>query len=91
MSPWHDLNLSNPRLVPHLEDLPDCELCDAEFMRTPPSYTIDTINEIKADELYLILGEKTVYGLSEWKDIDKLLNLAAPLIGTYHGFNTKKW
>ena len=72
-----------------LEDLPGCDPYDAEIKRDPPSYTVDTLKEIKG-ELHLIVAEDTAYGFMEWKDIEKVLEIAPPLIGVRHGFDQKK-
>jgi len=68
-----------------IEPLKRFTLIDLELNRPGPSYTIDTIimlkNLFKEDQFYLILGKDTLPGLSRWKNIEKLLELAPPLIG----------
>jgi nicotinate-nucleotide adenylyltransferase len=60
-------------------------LIDNELRRSPPSYTIDTIQELlerdKNSEMHLILGEDTIEKLASWKDIERLIALAPPCIG----------
>lgn len=84
-SPKHRLNM----LQLALEDIPNCDPYDGEVSRPPPSYTIDTLRMLKG-ELYLIVAEDTAYQFNEWKEIETLLELAPPLIGVRHGFDTKK-
>ena len=85
-TPEHRMNM----LRISLEDVPFCEPYEAELMRPPPSYTIDTIKKIQAEKLVLILAEDAAYELDQWKDVEKLLELAPPLIGTRFGFDTEK-
>ena len=73
-----------------LEDVPGCEPYEAELTRPPPSYTINTIRKLDGHELYLIMAEDNVYDLDKWKDIEELLDLAPPLVGTRHGFDSEK-
>ena len=54
-----------------LEDVPGCDPYDEEISRDPPSFTIDTIKELKG-KIYLIVAEDTAYGFNKWKDIDLL-------------------
>ena len=72
-----------------LEDVPNCDPYDGEIQRPAPSFTIDTLQEIKGD-LHLIVAEDTACGFGEWRDIDRLLEIAPPLVGVRHGFDTKK-
>ena len=50
-----------------------------EIVRGGVSYAIDTVREIAAEnpgaELFFIIGEDSVEGLSRWKDIDELKRL----------------
>ena len=72
-----------------LEDVPNCDPYDGEIQRPPPSFSIDTLQEIKGN-LHLIVAEDTACGFGEWKDIDRLLEIAPPFVGVRHGFDTKK-
>ena len=72
-----------------LEDVPGCDPYDGEIKRPPPSYTIDTLKDVKG-ELYLIVAEDTAYGFGEWKEIETLLEMAPPLVGVRHGFDKEK-
>lgn len=60
-------------------------LIDWELNRPGPSYTINTIHalmqEFKHDTFRLIIGQDVLAGLSLWKDVEELLELAPPLVG----------
>ena len=64
-------------------------LLDLELEREGPSYTIDTIHQLKRmrpqEQLHLILGEDQLAGLDRWKNIEELVQLAPPLIGARLG------
>lgn len=59
---------------------------EAELFREGPSYTIDTMRSLKhahpSVEYHLILGEDALERLADWKDIDELIALAPPLVGS---------
>jgi nicotinate-nucleotide adenylyltransferase len=70
-----------------IEPIKKFKLLDNELQKIGPSYTIDTIRELlsgshKNDEIRLILGEDILGKLSLWKDIELLLSIAPPLIGS---------
>lgn len=56
---------------------------DIEIKKGGISYTIDTIAQLSREmqNLYLIFSEETLPNLHLWKDIEKLLTLASPLVG----------
>ena len=62
------------------------ELCDLELKREGPSFTIDTIRALMQEnpegEYHLILGGDVIQDLLEWKEVEELLQLAPPFIGT---------
>lgn len=66
--------------------IPQFSCLDLEIENEGPSYTIDTIRALKkqrhSDKIYLILGEDALFRLSEWKDVEELLELAPPLVGS---------
>jgi len=70
-----------------VQDLPTWRAVDWEIARKGPSYTIETIqfcqkNVFTRDvQVYLLLGEDLLPELNQWKDIEKLLELAPPLVG----------
>ncbi|MDJ0651903.1 MAG: nicotinate (nicotinamide) nucleotide adenylyltransferase [Simkaniaceae bacterium] len=72
-----------------LEDVPNCVPYDEEISRPPPSYTIDTIQQLRG-EVRLIVAEDTAYRFDHWKEIDQLLEIAPPIIGVRHGCNREK-
>lgn len=59
---------------------------DGEVKRPPPSYTIETINFLIGKhpgvQYFLILGEDSLKDLEKWKEIEKLVQLAPPLVGS---------
>lgn len=71
-----------------IEPIEAFSLIDTEIQRPGPSYTIDTIRELKKefpkDQFHLILGEDLLAGVSEWKEVEKLFELAPPLVGSRH-------
>ncbi len=71
-----------------LEGIPGCIPIDYEIKKPGPSYTIDLVQHIQSffcspnDKLFLLLGEDVLEGFSRWKDVEKLLSLANPLVGS---------
>jgi nicotinate-nucleotide adenylyltransferase len=68
-----------------IEPIPEFSLLDYELKRDPPSYTIDTVRELikeKRGEIRLILGDDALLSLHQWHEVEELLKLAPPLIGT---------
>jgi nicotinate-nucleotide adenylyltransferase len=61
-------------------------LIDSELQREGPSYTIDTLRELMVQDrkaqFRLIIGSDMLEGLSQWKDVETLLKMAPPLIGS---------
>ncbi len=72
-----------------IEGIEGFSLLEEELDREGPSYTIDTIQNLIAEhpqvQFHLILGEDILEGLLQWKEIEKLLELAPPLVGTRSG------
>ncbi len=71
-----------------IEGLPTWRVLDWEITRPHPSYTIDTVRHLlevvyanQKVELHLLLGEDLLPDLPKWKEIDRLLELAPPLVG----------
>lgn len=66
--------------------IPQFALCDLELKREGPSYTIETIRLLikqnPNETFFLILGEDMLEGLEKWKEVETLLELAPPLVGT---------
>lgn len=71
-----------------IEPIEAFSLIDSEILRQGPSYTVDTIRQLKKEHpkahFHLILGEDLLQGLGHWKEVEALLQLAPPLIGTRH-------
>lgn len=69
-----------------IADMPAFSLYERELEREGPSYTIDTIKQLlkenPKDVFFLILGEDVLAGLPKWKDVDELLKIVPPLVGT---------
>lgn len=67
------------------EKAPHFEVIDLEVQRGGPSYTVDTLRELKQqypeNAFYLILGEDAVQGFLQWKEPHEIISLAQPLIG----------
>lgn len=80
----HRLNM----LKKAFRDLPYCRVLPLELERAGPSYTIDTVEQLKArkivavtDTLYLVLGQDLLARLDTWKNIDELMCQTTPLVG----------
>jgi nicotinate-nucleotide adenylyltransferase len=62
---------------------------DLELRRDGPSYTVDTLDELRSrspsDELFLILGADIAAGLPEWHDPERVLELATVAIANRRG------
>lgn len=58
---------------------PAFAVSDLELRRSGPSYTVDTVAELRAvadDELFLLVGSETFLDLLSWKDAPRLAALA---------------
>jgi len=60
--------------------MPCCEVSDMEIKRKGPTFTVDTVAEIKetldsGDELFFILGWDNVSRLPEWHEVQKLVEM----------------
>ena len=63
-----------------LADRPYFKISEMEVRRLGPTYTIDTITELRAqlddkDELFFILGQDSLMQLPQWHDAPKLIEL----------------
>ncbi len=68
-----------------LQDYPGLQLDDRELHRPPPSYSIDTLRELRADvgdaeSLVWVIGADTLADLARWKDWQALTTLAHLLV-----------
>jgi nicotinate-nucleotide adenylyltransferase len=63
---------------------------DIEIRRKGRSYTIDTINALKAkhpkDELYFIIGSDLLKYLDSWKDLDRIMKKVNFIVATRPGY-----
>ncbi|NGX59908.1 MAG: putative nicotinate-nucleotide adenylyltransferase [Chlamydiae bacterium] len=68
-----------------IEEVSEFTVIEIELEREGPSYTIDTIEQLQKQmpgiQFYLILGEDILPGLPNWKDVERLLEMAPPLVG----------
>lgn len=66
------------------------ELCELEFNREGPSYTIDTLDVLKkehlTDELFLIMGADSLPQIPTWKDPERIPGVAHLLVATRPGY-----
>lgn len=62
------------------------EVDDSELLREPPSYTIDTLVEIKNRfpnaEVFYLIGEDNIAELHTWRQIDEVTQLAQLVVLT---------
>ena len=63
-----------------IKDQPEFEVDECELRRAPPSYTVDTVEEIRRREcdatIYCLIGEDNVEQLSRWHrfaELDKMV------------------
>jgi len=75
------------------EDDPRFEISDVETARKGPSYTVDTISELKAAypdaSFYFIIGSDTLTELHLWKDIYRLLTMCTFITFSRYGFDVR--
>lgn len=71
-----------------------CKVLTLELKRPGPSYTIDTVEELKAtemvkkgDTLYLLLGADQFAEIHSWKRADELILQAKPLVAERKTFD----
>lgn len=72
-----------------IQEEPRFSIIETEINREAPSYTIDTLNELSAqqqdkvdpDRFVFILGEDTARNFHKWRQPESILNLAQLLVG----------
>jgi nicotinate-nucleotide adenylyltransferase len=61
-------------------DLPRTVIDDRELHRPGPTYTIDTLRELKAEQpgaqLFLVMGEDQAVALTRWREWESIVQLA---------------
>lgn len=66
--------------------IPQFSLCRIEVEKEGPTYTIDTLREIKENNLrdvfHLIFAQDILPKFDEWKEVEALVALAPPLVGS---------
>ncbi|MBA3236764.1 MAG: nicotinate (nicotinamide) nucleotide adenylyltransferase [Parachlamydiaceae bacterium] len=89
---------NEPAIEPHhrltmvkmaIEGIPQFSILENELLRPPPSYMIDTLEELLVldknkkikPRYFLILGGDAILDLHRWHRIDEILALASPLTG----------
>ncbi len=69
-----------------ISPFPQFTFLDYELQKTEPCYTIDTIRTLTEEnrkiKYFLLLGEDSVHNFSTWKEVDELVKLATPLVGS---------
>ena len=72
-----------------IEPIPEFHLLDWELEKEGPSFTIDTIRELKKrnphQQIRLILGQDALKEFFAWKEVEELVHLAPPLVGSRQG------
>jgi len=77
------------RAMTHLafDAIPGCRVLDVEVDRKTLSYTVDTLEyllqsnaEFQAAERYLLVASGVARSFAEWKDIDRVIEIARPVI-----------
>jgi nicotinate-nucleotide adenylyltransferase len=63
-----------------LQDHPGWTIDLRELDREPPSYTVETLRDLRArrlqDEIVLLMGTDTLAGLARWKEPEEIVRLA---------------
>lgn len=99
-SPFKDANEAAPahRVAmarAALADLADVEVDDREARRTGPSWTVETLAALAAehpgDAWSLVMGADAAAGFPRWRDPERLLELARPLILARRGQAVPNW
>jgi nicotinate-nucleotide adenylyltransferase len=95
--PPHKANEEEPGVAHRLEmcrlairgDESRFELSELEVRRAGPSYTVDTLEELRTttpdSELFLILGGDIAAGLPRWHRVERVLELATAVVAERRG------
>lgn len=69
-----------------LEEIPGFRVLDIEVQREGPSYTVDTLLELRSQfpehEFYMLMGEDALPHFFQWHKAEEIATLAKLLIGT---------
>lgn len=71
-----------------LKEISGFFVTDYEILKKDLSFTIDLVKHVKnnfclpEDELYLLLGDDLMAKFHLWKDVEELVSLARPLVGS---------
>lgn len=67
---------------------------DIEIKRKGPSYTIDTLRQLKSsypkDKLYFITGSDLLNYLNEWKDLTQIITMVKFVVATRPGYSLER-
>ena len=81
-TPHADFRMNMAKLA--FEDIPNAVISDIEIKSGNVCYTVDTISELKHEfpdsELYLLVGTDMYLSLKSWKNWEKLVKLAVPVV-----------
>ena len=88
-NPPHKKSMTSPRHRRNMAALAaqqyGFELCEIEYLREKPSYTVDTIAELqklyKDDKLYFIIGGDSMLDFEKWHKWQKLIKMCAFAVG----------
>jgi nicotinate-nucleotide adenylyltransferase len=66
-------------------DVPNAEICTIELERKGPSYTVDTLEELRRRlgedvEMRLLIGGDQALEFHRWKDWKRIIELAEPVV-----------
>jgi nicotinate-nucleotide adenylyltransferase len=77
-----------------IEDEQEFAIDDCELRRPPPSWTIDTVLEIRQretdSEIYLLIGEDNVAALDRWRRFDELKKMVRFVVLDRTGSQTQR-
>jgi len=77
-----------------VRDNPHFGVSEIELERGGTSYTVDTIELLKAqkpdDELYFIMGMDSLLDLNGWKDVDRLIRMCRLVVVTRPGYEISR-
>lgn len=77
-----------------IQDIPKFKVFDFESKREGPSYTVETLRELKAiypeNQLFLLMGEDTFHHFDKWKSPKEIEQLAKLLVGRRGGSEVAK-